>query len=392
MCIQFTGSGLPRARLRGTADSRVNVCGRATPERDKVIRLEHIKALDGIRFFSILGVMLAHWIPSRVTVSFAWGVIVFFALSGYLITRILLTTKDKYPSGDKFHLFKVFYVRRSLRIFPIYFFTIFALYLLDFAEVKANIVWLLTFTANIKFSLENNFHGSIGHLWSLSVEEQFYLLYPLLIFFIDRKFILPSLITMVIVGVAFRAILYFAGSGLVVQATFTLCALDSLAIGGVLAYIEIYHRALLSKLIHRYWAYWLSALFLYLLCGLLFAYGLDRLNPAMSAYNLILGRFLLSLLTFYLIARCILGPGRNLKIFLEHRYVTYLGKISYGMYFYHLFVQTLVDYCLAQAQQAPIKSAYVMFGLYFVVTVLISILSWHLIEARMNGLKKNFNY
>ena len=361
-------------------------------KRYTVHRLEHINALDGIRFFSILGVMLAHWIPSRITVSFAWGVIVFFALSGYLITKILLTTKEQHPSGNKFHLFKVFYVRRSLRIFPIYFGTIIGLYLLDFADVTNNIVWLLTFTANIKFSLENNFHGSIGHLWSLSVEEQFYLLYPFLIFFIRREAILPALSAMVVVGVAARAILYFSGSGLVAQATFTLCALDSLAIGGLLAYIEIYHRALLPTIIHRYRAYWLSALCLYCLCCLFFAYGLDKLNPAMTAYNLILGRFLLSLLTFYVMARCILGPLGYLKLLLEQRHLVYLGKISYGMYFYHLFVQKFVDSWLYHGQQMPIKSSYVMFVLYFAATVLISMLSWHIVEARLNGLKKNFNY
>ena len=355
-------------------------------------RLGHIKALDGIRFFSILGVMLAHWIPSRITVSFAWGVIVFFVLSGYLITRILLTTKDKYGSKNTIHLFKVFYIRRSLRIFPIYFFTILALYFLEFTDVKANIVWLLTFTANIKFSLENDFHGSIGHLWSLSVEEQFYLLYPLLIFFIGRKFVLPSLIIMIVAGVATRATLYFSGSGLIAQATFTLCALDSLAIGGLLAYIEIYHRDLLAKIIHQYWVYWLSTLFLYFLCCFFFAYGLDKLNPAMSAYNLILGRFLISLLTFYLIARCILGLTKSLKVMLEQRHVVFLGKVSYGMYFYHLFVQKLIDYCLIHVQQVPIKSSYVMFGVYFSTTVLVSTLSWYAIEARMNGLKKNFTY
>ena len=352
-------------------------------------QFEHVKSLDGIRFFSILGVMLAHWIPSRLTISFAWGVIVFFVLSGYLITRILLSTKENYSSGSTIHLFLVFYARRSLRIFPIYYLTIIALYVIGFAEVKANILWLLTFASNLKFSFDGSFHGPVGHLWSLAVEEQFYLLYPLLIFFIDRKFILPSLIAMVASGILTRAILYFSGSSLVAQATFTLCAFDSLAIGGILAYIEVYHKGLLSGLLRRYRTYWLIILFLYFLCCCFFAIGLNRLGYAISGYSLILGRLLLSLLAFYVIASCILGPGPNLKALLEQRSVVYLGKISYGMYFFHPFVQVGVDYFL---NPSPPRSIYLLFGVYFAATVAVSMLSWHLIESRFNSLKKHFTY
>lgn len=129
-------------------------------------QLNYIKTLDGIRFYSILGVMLAHWIHSSITYTFAMGVIVFFVLSGYLITRILLVTKEKYPNEVPLRLFKTFYIRRSLRIFPIYFLTIVIFYLANLPDVKANIIWLLTFTVNIKYFLDNSFYGGIGHLWS----------------------------------------------------------------------------------------------------------------------------------------------------------------------------------------------------------------------------------
>ncbi len=355
-------------------------------------QLNYIKTLDGIRFYSILGVMLAHWIHSSITYTFAMGVIVFFVLSGYLITRILLVTKEKYPNEVPLRLFKTFYIRRSLRIFPIYFLTIVIFYLANLPDVKANIIWLLTFTVNIKYFLDNSFYGGIGHLWSLSVEEQFYIFYPFLIFGIKRKYVLPSLVFMVTLGLMSRMVLFITGSGLVSQATFTLSAFDSLAIGGILAYLELYHRDFLVKIISQHKWSWLVVLVLFLLCYAFFAYGLQKMDTIFSAYNLVFGRFLISLLTFYLIANAVLGLNKNFKQYFENEYVVFLGKISYGMYLYHLFVQRVIDYLLAHNQLLAIKNQYLLFVIYFSTTVIVSTLSWHIIEAPMNNLKSKFKY
>lgn len=356
-------------------------------------QLNYIKALDGIRFYSILGVMLAHWIHSSFTYTFAMGVIVFFVLSGYLITRILLVTKDKYPNEVPLRLFKTFYIRRSLRIFPIYFITILFFYALNLPDVKENIVWLLTFTANIKFFIDNSFYGGIGHLWSLSVEEQFYIFYPFLIFGIRKKYLLPSLIFMVFLGVISRLFLYASDSGLVSQATFTLSAFDSLALGGILAYLELYHKNLLLKFVTEYKKFWVGILILFLLCYAFYGYGLNKLNDFFGAYNLILGRLLISLLTFYLIANIVLNLlNQNIKQYFENKHVIFLGKISYGMYFYHLFVQRVVDYLLKNNQLFVIKNQYSLFVIYFLATVLVSVLSWNLVEAPINNLKTKFKY
>lgn len=355
-------------------------------------QLNYIKTLDGIRFYSILGVMLAHWIHSNITYTFAMGVIVFFVLSGYLITRILLVTKEKYPNEVPLRLFKTFYARRSLRIFPIYFLTIIAFYLINIPDIKANIVWLLTFTVNIKYFLDDSFYGGIGHLWSLSVEEQFYIFYPFLIFGIKRKYILPSLIFMVAVGLMSRMILFLNGSGLVSQATFTLSALDSLAIGGILAYLELYYKRFLLNILCQHKRLWLAVLSLFLLCYVFFAYGLQKLNPIFSGYNLVFGRFLISLLTFYVIGNAILELNQKVKPYFENKYVVYLGKISYGMYFYHLFVQRVVDYFLNHNQYLTIKNQYLLFVIYFSITAIVSSLSWHILEAPINNLKSKFKY
>jgi peptidoglycan/LPS O-acetylase OafA/YrhL len=356
-------------------------------------QLNYINTLDGLRFYSILGVMLGHWIHSTFTYAFALGVIVFFVLSGYLITRILLVTKEKYPHEVPIRLFRTFYIRRSLRIFPIYFLTLLLLYFMNVPDIKENIVWLLSFTANIQFFLNNSFYGFIGHLWSLCVEEQFYIFYPFLIFGLKRNFILPSLVLMVTLGVISRATLYFAGSGIVSQTTFTLSAFDSLALGGILAYLELYHKVFLIKVITEYKKTWIGILILFLFCYAFFSYGLNKLDEIFVAYNLIFSRFLISLLTFYFLAITILNQlSLNVKQYFESKYIVFLGKISYGMYFYHLFVSTSVNYLLSKNNFTIITNQYLLFSIYFVATVLVSVLSWKLIEAPINNLKSRFKY
>jgi peptidoglycan/LPS O-acetylase OafA/YrhL len=356
-------------------------------------QLNYIKTLDGLRFYSILGVMLGHWVHSTFTYAFALGVIVFFVLSGYLITRILLVTKEKYPHEVPIRLFRTFYIRRSLRIFPIYFLTILILYFMNVPDIRLNIVWLLSFTANIQFFLNNSFYGFIGHLWSLSVEEQFYIFYPFLIFGLKRKFLLPSLVLMVSLGLISRAVLYFTGSGIVSQATFTFSAFDSLALGGILAYLELYNKTFLIKIITEYKNTWICILISFLLCYVFFSYGLNKLNNIFIAYNLIFSRLLISLLTFYFLANTILNRlGLNVRQYFENKYIVFLGKISYGMYFYHLFISASINYVIIKYQYIVINNQFLLFLIYFSATVLVSVLSWTLIEAPINNLKTKFKY
>ncbi len=353
-------------------------------------QLNYIKQLDGLRFYSILAVMLAHWIHSKYTYFGGLGVIVFFVLSGYLITRILLLIKERHPDKLSASLFKVFYIRRALRIFPIYFISIMLLYYAGLPDIKTYFGWLLSFTVNIKFFIDNNFYGSIGHLWSLSVEEQFYLFYPFLILWINNRYLFPLLLLMAVVGVLTRFILFMFDFGLISQATFTLCAFDSLAIGGILAYFELYRKQLLIKLVDDYKKVWLLVLALFMICYIFFIAKSILINEFFNAYILIFSRLFISLLAFYLIAAAILGRDNNYKSYFENKYIVYLGKISYGMYFYHLFVQRAIDYLIRQIY--PVNNQYVMFSLYFLATVMFSMLSWKYLESPINNLKTKFNY
>ncbi len=143
------------------------------------------------------------------------GVDVFFCLSGFLIGGILLDNRD---SGS---YFKTFYIRRAFRIFPIYYVTIISLFVFlarfgwiaKYTQVSSPI-WYLTYSQNVLFAVTNNPGGVwLQPTWTLCVEEQFYLVLPLILYFCPRRFTFPALIGLIASASIFRAGLAIAGAG-----------------------------------------------------------------------------------------------------------------------------------------------------------------------------------
>jgi peptidoglycan/LPS O-acetylase OafA/YrhL len=165
-------------------------------------RLTYRIQIDGLRCFAIISVMIAHWIAwdtiNPILNSAPWGngVILFFVISGFLITNILLEQKQKIDTFkiSQQHALKIFYLRRFFRIFPIYFLLLFFLYYIDYPNIRQNFIWFITYTSNILQGITNKDVGNLSHLWSLAVEEQFYIIWPLFIFFIPEKHLLKFFI------------------------------------------------------------------------------------------------------------------------------------------------------------------------------------------------------
>ena len=169
------------------------------------------------------------------------GVDLFFVLSGFLITSILLDTKAQ-P-----HFFRNFYVRRTLRIFPLYYAILVATLVLPpllwsgaadsklFSVIAARAPWFWTYTANIDIALHDwEIAGVLGHFWSLAVEEQFYLLWPALVWFCPLNRLRHVCVGLIVVAVVTRTALWSADMSL---AGFTLmpARADALAIGAWVA-------------------------------------------------------------------------------------------------------------------------------------------------------------
>ena len=157
----------------------------------------YMPQLDSLRTIAVFGVMLHHFWPEaeiRAGLTFGFlGVQLFFVLSGFLITGILLRGREvahrTQQSARK--SFGLFYARRFLRIFPLFYATLAVAWWVGLPEVRDSVFWHLAYASNIYFVHIGDWHGSISHLWSLAVEEQFYLVWPFIILLTPRRFLLP---------------------------------------------------------------------------------------------------------------------------------------------------------------------------------------------------------
>jgi peptidoglycan/LPS O-acetylase OafA/YrhL len=303
---------------------------------------KHIPGLDGIRAISALMVAAMHFgiMPT------GWvGVQFFYVLSGFLITRILFVSRENSNGFGSY--VRGFYYRRSLRIFPLYFLylafvVVVALFVPSLHGDLRLMPWLLTYTYNVQRAMvfSAHTHSLALHMWSLSVEEQFYILWPLVIFFTPEKLLRKTALATVFFAFLLRLVfgLVLAG-GLHANAAgkewiyfLTPFQMDGFAIGGFLSLLsEMELRRLRRPLL----LFTLAAV-----CGCLLAnrrfdyFGLFA-PPALHGewfwlYTLI------DLVGAVLVMECLVGV--RLARLLEWAPLRYLGRISYGFYVWHFAV------------------------------------------------------
>lgn len=211
------------------------------------MQLKYFKELDGVRGLAAIMVVLFHIKQSGVGHDIVartlykagnfgqTGVILFFVLSGFLITRILLVSKYKES------YFKKFYIRRSLRIFPLYYLAL-AIYVIIIPYFTTGKVvpfsqsWSFwVYLQNIGFTFKWSLTGP-NHFWSLAVEEHFYLVWPFAVYFLSEKWLLRAIGLIVASSIIIRVIMLNLGYGGIFYFTFT--TMDCLAIGGLVALNE----------------------------------------------------------------------------------------------------------------------------------------------------------
>ena len=215
---------------------------------------KHFPALDGLRGLAVLMVMGMHYIgalPPASVLRFPWcegwvGVDLFFVLSGFLITGIL------YDSVGQVHYFRNFYARRFLRIFPLYYgllfcVTCFLLFLrLHFASgfaahpgretLLADLPWLWTYTVNLMSSFGLAGPPFLSHFWSLAVEEQFYMIWPVVVFLAPRRRLITISLAVMAIALLLRLALTACGlgnHGPVYDLMF--CRMDAFGAGAIVA-------------------------------------------------------------------------------------------------------------------------------------------------------------
>jgi peptidoglycan/LPS O-acetylase OafA/YrhL len=363
-------------------------------------RRAHMTQLDALRCFAVLAVLVAHlWQPEPLPWIFAridWGelgVRLFFVLSGFLITGILLGAgRGATGRVGQRHVMQQFYVRRFLRIFPIYYLVLVVCLIFAVAPVREVWPWLFTYTTNIYIWEHTEFMPNVGHFWTLAVEEQFYLVWPLLVLFAPRRRLLPILLAVVASALVYRLYASFAypadiASGAGASTTLIFGVIDSLGLGALLALCMSPDAGPLEIWLRR-------GLWIALPAGIVLYVGtlmLVHVHPG-SHLGAMIGQLGLALAFCWLIGRASRGFGGATGRVLELPPLLYLGRISYGIYIFHMLVPVLLA---AIAEDVGLDYKDQGF-LYFVVaasaTVAISALSWHAFEAPLNRLKRHFPY
>jgi|SRR5579871_645666 len=357
-----------------------------------------IREVDGLRGTAILLVLFFHYITSisapehhlwsivTTTTRLFWsGVDLFFVLSGFLISGILI------DSADSPHYYKTFYLRRFHRIFPLYFGWLALLYLgvslsLD-SKLGTHIfhsdlpLWLYPVFLQNNAPLLLNVDAPVwmAMSWSLAVEEQFYLVLPALVRFLNRTVLGWLCAATILLSPIFRYLLVHYNPGLNMGWPFsTFARLDSLAMGVSVALLAR-NETCWNFLTRRAAA--LKGCALLLFCVLVLITYFPRPDSEMGLYGFsILGLFY-SLLLVLAICRPVSAPA--LSAVLKNGLLLYLGRVSYAIYILHQGVRALVDVMVPKLGHFNSVRVIAVVALALLTTILLANLSWSALESKL---------
>lgn len=355
--------------------------------------MKYIKQLDSFRAIAVTLVIISHWLPKNHFLNILpngdIGVDAFFVLSGFLITRILLEYRSKTDCdlNSKLIVVKNFYVRRSLRIFPVYYLLLIILLLLEKyinIQLKDSFIYHISYTSNLLFFKNQSWEGSLSHLWSLAVEEQFYLIWPWIIIFTPLRYLKYTILGFICIGICSDLILYWLFQGKILIYILTPTCFDAFGLGAIIAYTLKYEED--KYLLLKKYLKWC------IVFGVCSVWIIHKLNP--EIYFL---RPLISLICAYLILFLIQEKSFLQNVF-SNSILIFIGKISYGMYLYHNFIPWFFENLLLFIKNEMIDSILInnriglaVFISKYLLLVIISWMSWKLVEKPLLHYKRFFS-
>ncbi len=345
-----------------------------------------IPELDAIRAFAVLAVLLYHGgfttgvrtldVPFKL----GWTAVdLFFLLSGYLITSIILAHQV-----DR-HFLYAFYARRALRIWPIYYLAIGVLALLSISRLMPDswppltgrlLAHYLTFTQAVPSYWGDNsaYYHPVGHFWSLAVEEQFYLVWPFLLALTGKRGVVPLAVGFILLAHGYRLV------GEPSSRHLLLVRCDGLAFGAILAVITAREGFARSRRIH-------AAVFATIALGSVVALGVCVAK--VSRDYLWTNSLLLFATPFFLgvVGWVVSSSGSRWLAPLRSRWLGYVGRISYGLYLYHFIFYVLIDDLSGHREGTQSLLAPKL-----VITFLVAVVSWEYLEKPILAWKDRFPY
>lgn len=357
----------------------------------------HIPALDAVRGLAILLVTAYRFTDApagssgvgaflaRLLAQGEHGVDLFFVLSGFLITGILYDAK-----GSR-HYFYHFYLRRTLRIFPLYYGVLFLVLVALplavpaaadlFAPARQYQVWLWLYGTNILVALKEEWLlGGFNHFWSLAVEEHFYLVWPLVIFLCSRRAALAVCVLVVAVAVVLRTALIRSGQHYAAAEGLTPCRMDALAVGAWLALAVRGPQGVRSLLVPaRGLAAGTGAV-------LVLLFLVDK--GLMGLHYTVYAGFFAAMILLAVAAR----PGGGWERFWHSRLLRICGKYSYGWYVFQGLLVAVVPAALTAESLAlrfgsPLAGQFAYLLLGACTSFALALVSWHTYEKHFLKLK-----
>ncbi|QDK79676.1 acyltransferase [Spirosoma sp. KCTC 42546] len=361
--------------------------------------MNRIKSLDGLRAISIIMVLLVHSKPTmpvaladsflfKYLISSGLGVKIFFVISGYLITKLLIQEREK--TGDI--NIKNFYIRRSLRIFPIFYAYIVTIVLLQHFYFSANVVNYTTvlFAALYLWNYKQIFVSSqpneelfFGHFWTLAMEEQFYLIWPLAFKRISQRKLINVVLIIIAIMPLIRVATYFlmpnyrGQIGMMIQTSG-----DTILTGCLGALLE-------KQIITSPHFKWLKNK-LFMGAIILFIFVISRILIAKfgGMYALTIGSSLSNVCVLIFVFWCIYIPTL-FSDFLNNKIIIHIGVLSYSLYIWHLLFIRDINSLLINKQAETFW--FNKFPQNLVFAFLAAFVSFYLIEQPINKLKAKFH-
>ncbi|MFZ4455590.1 MAG: acyltransferase family protein [Bacteroidales bacterium] len=347
------------------------------------MNLKYYKNLDGLRGIASLMVLVFHFfitpnssyltnrsVYQSLTLFGQHGVSLFFVLSGFVITRILINSKE-----DE-NYFVRFYWKRALRILPLYYIFLFAFYfaldLLKWSNISHQLPYLLYYQ---NFDTIFNFVAlGPSHYWSLAIEEHFYLIWPLVVYFVPTRNLLKVIFILFVAVFLVKYVMLFHGIGI---SKFTFARIDQLLFGAILSIMELKNMFKNDKT--RIY------LFLILIGTLLINAILFLQANNYPFWTELLKYTTLGLLFFTFLGWLItLNGDHPLNVLLSSKVLQYLGKISYGIYIWHILVLFILNkYFLT-------KNLILDFSLSIALSILVAHISFYYYERQFLKLKNKY--
>lgn len=366
----------------------------------------YFENLDGIRFFCFLSVFLFHSFHTEIQTikdSFSYtfiteqifkngylGVNFFFVLSGFLITFLLILEKKNNGQID----LKKFWIRRILRIWPLFYFClIFGFFI--FPEIKlffgqtpnesANIIYYLTFINNFDF-IQNGLPDAsiLGVLWSIAIEEQFYLVWPIILYIFPIKRFWIPFSSIIVSSLLFRG----ANDNYLMHEFHTLSCIGDMTIGALGAWLILSFDSFKSKIESLSKP---TILLIYTLFFLIYFFR-DEISHQYYIFR-IFERIIIAIPIIFIILEQNYSKNSFIKLS-KFKHISNLGKITYGMYCLH-FIGILITITIMDKIDMNDKLWHVLLFqtiLALSTTIIISKLSFRFFETPFLKLKNKFSY